>query len=190
MKKAPWIIIATLLIVIFLQRVWPPKQKPLNGSAVQTTYDTIHDTVPYPVTRYVPKVVYKDTGSTKWRTLKIDTLKILSEYYARHYYVDTLVNDSLVQIIVCDTISQNKIIFRKPIVKTYPVFIKETTTIQSPVILKTKLYVGIGIGRNPNQFGLTANLLYLTKKDHAYNLSYDLLNHDIYFSLYWKIRLK
>ena len=188
MKKAPWIIIATLLIVIFLQRAWLPSKEHLEST--ETIYDTIHDSVPYPVKQYVPKPVYKDTGSTKWRSLKIDTLKILSEYYARHYYVDTLVNDSLVQIIVCDTISQNKIIFRKPLVKTFPVFIKETTIIKSNPILRRKVFAGIGIGRNPNQFGLSANLLYQTKKDRAYNLSYDLLNHDIYFTMYWKIRFK
>ena len=186
MKKAPWIIIATLLIIIFLQRECSVPKLPKD--ALVTSVDTIHDMVAYPVIKYIPKPVFKDTGSIKWRSMKIDTLEILAEYYARHYYVDTLVNDSQMQIIVCDTISQNKIIFRKPILTVYTQTIKQTTVVEPITILRRKVFAGIGIGRNPNQFGLTANLLYQTKKDQAYNLSYDLLNHDMYFSIYWKIR--
>ena len=188
MNKAPWIIIATLLIVIFLQRFWSPPH--FQTDALVTSVDTIHDTIPYPVTVYKPKLIYKDTGSVKWRSMKIDTLEILAEYYARHYYVDTLVNDSLMQIIVCDTISQNKIIFRKPIVKTFPVLIKETTVIKSNSMRRKRVFAGIGLGRNPGQFGLTGSLLYASKQDQLYSVSFDLLNHDIYFSMYWKIRFK
>ncbi len=188
MNKAPWIIIATLLIIIFLQRIWVPQH--FQTDALVTSVDTIHDTIPYPVIKYIPKPVFRDTGSVKWRSMKIDTLEILAEYYSRHYYVDTLVNDSQMQIIVCDTISQNKIIFRKPLIKTFPVLIKETTVIKSNPILRRKVFAGIGIGRNPDQFGLSANLLYASKQDQLYSVSFDLLNHDIYFSMYWKIRFK
>ena len=188
MNKAPWIIIATLLIVIFLQRIWLPPQH--QTDALVTSVDTIHDTIPYPVTVYKPKLVYKDTGTTKWRSMKIDTLEILAEYYARHYYVDTLVNDSQMQIIVCDTISQNKIIFRKPILTVYTQTIKQTTVVKPITTPRRKIFAGMGIGRNPEQFGLIGSLIYSSKADHLYSVSFDILNHDIYFSIYWKIRFK
>lgn len=186
MKKAPWIIIATLLIVIFLQREWLSPREHFH--APETFYDTIHDTLPYPVIHYVPKLIYQDTGSTRWRWQKVDTTAILKDYFSRHYYADTLANDTNALIIVYDTISRNKIISRKPVLKIFTHLIKQTTVIKSPVLSKRKIFAGIGVGRNPNQFGLSASILYVSRKDNAYSFSYDLLNHDFYFSMYWKIR--
>ncbi len=185
MKKAPWIIIATLLIVIFLQRECLVTQ---SHNSAETFYDTIHDTLPYPVIHYVPKLIYQDTGSTKWRWQKVDTTAILKDYFSRHYYADTLANDTNALIIVYDTISQNKIISRKPVIEIFTHLIKQTTIQKVPAMAKPMIYAGIGVGRNPNQFGLTGNVLYISRKDNAYSLSYDLLNHNLYFSMYWKIR--
>lgn len=188
MKKAPWFIIGTLLIVIFLQRIWLPSQKAPKRPQKVTIYDTIHDTVPYPVTRYVPKPVYKDTGSTKWKWHKVDTAAILKDYYSRHYYVDTLADDSIAFIIIRDTVSRNRIISRQKQLMFYPSTIKETTIRKIPN--NKKLYVGLSIGRNPKQFALSPSILYTSRKDNAYAFSYDILNHDMYLSMYWKIRFK
>jgi len=188
MKKAPWLIIGTLLIVIFLQRIWLPSQKVPKGSQTETIYDTIHDTVPYPVTRYVPKPVYKDTGSIKWKWHKVDTTAILKDYYSRHYYIDTLANDSIALIIIQDTVSRNRIISRQKRLTFYPRTIKETTIRKIPN--RRKLFVGLSIGRNPKQFALSPSILYTSRKDNAYAFSYDVLNHDIYLSMYWKLKFK
>lgn len=190
MKKAPWVIIGTLLIIIFLQRIWLPTRKPLDGNKAETIYDTILDTVPYPVTRYVPKPVFKDTGSTKWKWHQVDTTAILQDYYSRHYYVDTLANDSMALIIIRDTISRNLIISRQKQLTFYPRTIKETSILKVPEVQKRKVFVGLAIGRNPEQFGLSPSILYASRKDNAYSISYDVLNHDIYLSMYWKIRFK
>jgi len=188
MKKAPWLIIGVLLIVIFLQRIWWPSKKPMIKNETVTIYDTIHDTVPYPVIRYVPKPVFKDTGSIKWKWHKVDTSAILQDYFSKHYYIDTLANDSIALIIIRDTVSRNRIISRQKRLTFYPRTIKETTIRKIPN--KRKLFVGLAIGRNPKQFALSPSILYTSRKDNAYAFSYDVLNHDIYLSMYWKIRFK
>ena len=155
---------------------------------METLYDTIHDTVPYPVIRYVPTPVYKDTGSTKWKWHKVDTTAILKDYYSKHYYIDTLANNSIALIIIRDTVSRNRIISRQKQLTFYPRTIKETTIRKIPN--KRKLFVGLAIGRNPKQFALSPSILYTSRKDNAYAFSYDVLNHDIYLSMYWKLKFK
>jgi len=189
MKKAPWLIIGVLLIVIFLQRIWPSQKMPKEPQK-ETIYDTIHDTVPYLVIRYVPKPVYKDTGSTKWKWHKVDTSAILQDYYSKHYYIDTLANDSIALVVIRDTVSQNRIISRQKSLTFFQRTIKQTTTIKAPSLNRRKLFVGLSIGRNPKQFALSPSILYTSRKDNAYAFSYDVLNHDIYLSMYWKIRFK
>ena len=188
MKNAPWIIILVLILVIVLQRIWLPSHN--NLSIPETVYDTIHDTVPYPVTQYVPEPVYIDTGSTKWKWHPVDTAAILKDYYSKHYYVDTLANDSLALIIVSDTVSQNRIVSRRKQLSFFHQTIRETTLINNPFPGKRKLFMGLTVGRKPQQFGIGPAVLYTSKRDQAYSFSYDILNHDWYFTMYWKIHFK
>jgi hypothetical protein len=55
---------------------------------------------------------------------------------------------------------------------------------------RNKVFVGAGVGRSLDQFGLTANVMLFTKREHAYQLSYDVLNNDMYFTMYWKLKFK
>jgi hypothetical protein len=52
------------------------------------------------------------------------------------------------------------------------------------------MHVGLGIGRSVNSFGLAPSLLYISKRQSAYSLSYDLFNKDAYFTLYYKLNFK
>ena len=175
-------------MIIFLQRECSHETPHANQTV--TLYDTIHDTLPYPVTHYLPKLIYKDTGSVRWQTQPIDTPAILSAYFERHFYKDTLLNDTNALIIVSDTISRNRIIYRSPLLRIYPHIIRQTTYIKQKASLRRKLFVGIGAGQSFNRFGLSANILYATKKDHVYSFSYDVLNKSFYVSMYWKIKFK
>jgi len=188
MKQVPWIIIAALLVIILLQREC--NHETPAGNHTETLYDTIHDTLPYPVVHYLPKLTYRDTGSVKWKSLPVDTSAILADYFARHFYKDTLLNDTNALIIVSDTISQNKIIYRLPDLRIYPHIIRQTTYIKQKVPYRRKLFFGIGAGRSFNRFGLSANMLYITKKGHAYSFSYDVLNKSFYLGMYWKIKFR
>ena len=186
MKQVPWSIIVALLVIIFLQREC--KHETPCTKETETHIDTIHDTVPYPVLRYLPKLIYKDTGSVKWRSQPVDTPAILSAFFARYFYKDTLLNDTNALIVVSDTISRNQIIYRSPFLRIYPHIIRQTTYIKQKASCRRKLFFGIGAGRNFNRFGLSASLLYTTKKEHAYSFSYDVLNKSFYVSMYWKIK--
>ena len=182
MKSAPWIIIVILLGVIFLQRECTPSiERP------EITYDTVFDTIVYSNSVYIPQPVYRDTGSTQWLRFPVDTLQILSDYFARIGYRDTLQNDSNAIIIVTDTISQNRIISRHPQITLFPHLIRETTVIKLPSPNRRKLFIGINLGRNPLQFSLSPTFVYLSKKQTAYSFSYDVLSGDMFLGMYWKL---
>ncbi|MFA5417828.1 MAG: hypothetical protein WC341_05160 [Bacteroidales bacterium] len=172
MKTTPWIIIIVLLVALFLQRECTSKV--VCPECPQTTTDTIHDTITKPTVQYIPKPVYTDTGSTKWR----------------FYQVDTLQNDSNALIVLTDTVSQNRIMYRCPQITLYPQIIRQTTRVEVPKPSKNKFYLGMAIGRNPNQFSLAPSMLLQSKKGSGYSISYDLFTHDIYLGIYWHISFK
>jgi hypothetical protein len=185
MNKAPWIIILFLILVIVLQRIWLPNR--MQQRLPETVYDTIHDTVIYPVPQYVPELVFRDTGRARWKWHQVDTAAILKAYYARHYYIDTLVNDSLVRAVVFDSVAQNQIIFREKQITVFPQKIFITKNRSLP---RAKLYLGFSLGRNPTAFSFGPTVLFTAKKNQAYSLSYDLINKDFYFNIYWKLRFR
>src|SRR6056300_473502 len=122
-KNIKNIIIVILVIVIILMQqchgtsfdfsLFPKKDKQLTEGTVITKIETKWDTVKFDSLVYVPKYrVRVDTVHDT--TLKdIDTLSVLKDYYAKYFYTDTLDLDSLGNIIINDTISQNSIIFRE-----------------------------------------------------------------------------
>ena len=59
--------------------------------------------VPYPVP------VYRDTGSTKWRSLPVDTNAILSEYFSRNIYRRILKDDTSALVVITDTVTENRL---------------------------------------------------------------------------------
>ncbi len=185
MKSAPWIIILVLLGVIFLQRECTPSHECLVCPEIVS--DTIHDTIRVPLTHYVPNITYRDTGSTKWRSRSIDTALILSDYFTKYYYQDTLQNDSNAMIVITDTISQNRIIYRHPQITLFPPIIRVTTVVKIPSPLRSKLFIGLVLGRNPNIFSLAPSLVYQSKKQASYSFSYDLLSGDMFIGVYWKL---
>ena len=191
MKSASYIIIIVLLAIIFLQRECNTSIDNTDcNNTVEVVIDTIHDTVEILSVQYVPSISYIDTGSVLWKYHTIDTALILSDYFSKYYYQDTILNDTFGLIILRDTITQNKISYRNPHISIYPRLIKQTTLLKQVAPPKAKLFLGLGLGRNLTHFSLSPSLMLITKKETAYSLSYDLLNHDIYFTMYWKIRLR
>ena len=191
MKSASYIIIIVLLAIIFLQRECNTSIDDTDcNHTVEVLIDTIHDTVEILSVQYVPSISYIDTGSVLWKYHTIDTALILSDYFSKYYYQDTILNDTFGLIILRDTITQNKISYRNPHISIYPRLIKQTTLLKQVAPPKAKLFLGLGLGRNLTHFSLSPSLMLITKKETAYSLSYDLLNHDIYFTMYWKIRLR
>ena len=184
-----WLVpILFILFIIFIARECTnplPPQEP----TIEIVKDTVWDTIAGDDIR-VPYPVYQDTGSTKWKYKDIDTAAILTDYFSTVFYRDTILNDSSAIFIVKDSIHMNRIKVRETSYKLYNKAINTTTTITEPAKLRNKVFVGLGAGGSPTSFGLSLNLMLITKKDNAYSISYDGLNKDIWFTMYWKIKLK
>lgn len=187
MKSIPYIIITILLLALFLQHKYAPESK--TKIDIQTTTDTVYDTIFNTIHHFIPKLIYADTGITKWRWHPIDTNQIFADYFARHFYVDTLLNDSNALIVILDTVSQNHIIYRKPQITLYPKTIKQTSLVEVSQPTSNKVYLGMTIGRNPNQFSLAPSIM-LQSKRSVYSLSYDILNKDLYVGFHWQLSFK
>ena len=48
------------------------------------------------------------------KVLKVDTLEILKDYFEKYVYLDTIPIDTLGYVSIIDTLSQNRILYRKP----------------------------------------------------------------------------
>jgi hypothetical protein len=191
MKTAPWIIIIILIAVIFLLRECTPVPECPECPKVDTITLVVHDTIMVANEIYVPRVYYRDTGSTRY-VIKTyaDTVAIINHFFARNYYADTLVNDTNAFILLEDTVAMNQITWRRKTVRVFPATIYTTQIVTKQADPRRMMYVGLGVGRSVNSFGLAPSLLYISKRQSAYSLSYDVLNKDAYFTMYFKLSFK
>lgn len=193
MKLLPYIVIIFLLLVIFFQRECNSNlhEKSFNDHTVEVVvHDTVTDTVIIESVSYKPYYVYKDTGSTKYIILPIDTLKVISDYYSKYFCTDTLQNDSNALIIVEDTILMNRIVSRKSLVQVYPRTLSQTKLVTINPKLKGRLLLGTQVCFHSNSAGFAPSLLYQSKKQSVISFSYDIFNNDFIVGFYWPIRLK
>ncbi|MFK5856097.1 MAG: hypothetical protein QM503_08210 [Bacteroidota bacterium] len=191
MKSASYIIIIVLVAILLLQRECNTSTESYDcNHLVEVVTDTIYDTVEILSVQYVPSISYIDTGSVVWKYHKIDTALILSNYFSKYYYQDTILNDTVGLIILRDTITQNRISYRNPSISIYPRLIKQTTLLKQVTQPKLKLFLGLGLGGNMSHFSLSPSLMLITKKQTSYSLSYDLLNNDVNFTMYWKLKFR
>lgn len=67
--------------------------------------DTVPDTLFFPA----PYPVFRDTGTTRWRALPVDTGAILAEYFSRNVYRRILKDDTSARVVLTDTVTQNRL---------------------------------------------------------------------------------
>jgi len=139
------IIIALVGVVVFLLMI---KDCGRGNTTTKTTFKT--DTLiikgdPYPVTKVLthipaPEIIYVPVPE------KVDTAKILKDYYAKKYYSNVLQDDSSAFIAVNDTIHQNELIGRSYTFqnrRTTSIVINNTT---SHVTMRQPLFrLGVGL---------------------------------------------
>ncbi len=182
MKSTPYIIIIILLVIILLQRECTPRAQ--TSVKVSYIYDTIIDTVVLESKVYVPVPVYHDTGSTLFVYHTVDTLAILYDYFSSYYYCDTIQNDSIACIVICDTVSRNKIISRQPFVSIYSHLVTRSNIV-SPVPAKVRqLSFGAQLNISSASYGFSPTILYKSKKNTSLSFSYDIINHSYSFGVY------
>jgi len=162
------LLIVVLIIIILLMRNCSgnsnPKPKPRE--IVKTTIEYIPVDKEIPV--YIPKWKEKIITDIDTFLVNVDTNAILSDYYAKYYFVDTLSLDTLGYVLVEDTVTQNKITSRKV---NYKVNIPKITIEKTIYVNEREFYYGLGLAGNPKQLNyLGAEMLYRTKKKQAYGL--------------------
>ena len=173
-KNIQSVLIVVLVIVILLMRECDGGNfgcQRVEGS--DTTYiETVKwDTLRIPEITYVPK--WKTKVVTEYDTVPrdVDTMAILKDYYTRYFYSDTLNIDTIGNIVINDTITQNMILARTPKVSiSIPTVTKEITI--NNYINNREFYYGVGVQGTANQLNfLGGDFLYRTKKNTAYGLS-------------------
>lgn len=113
-----------------------------NGIIVATVKKIIPgDSVPYEITRYIPKPVYTDTGSRILIPAEVDTGFIIASYYAKKFYGDTLRNDSSMFVAVYDSVYNNSIIYRRSLMLNR----RATAIITNNYYIPSESYLSAGI---------------------------------------------
>lgn len=120
-------------------------------------------------------------------TGKIDTPGIIKNYYTKRFLADTL-KDSLLQIVVLDTLFNNSVVWRE---KQYKFLTPRqtiiTNTLSIPVIrYPNGFYLGSFFGFNKNLISAGVEADYVTKKIN-YGLGYDFKNNAVTGKLLVKI---
>ena len=183
------IIIVVLVVVIILLRECKSGKEPEPEIErivkIETKYDTIVKNVPTYIPEYRTRVVTKTIHDTV--KLTIDTASILEDYFATYAYIDTVDADSI-ELVIFDTISQNKIISRSI---DYSLIYPTTTITKEKIINKREFYIGFGLYGNKSQINyLGSEFMLRTKKKQAYGIGIG-VNNELKpvggFKMYWKL---
>lgn len=121
------------------------------------------DTVIKPGKAPAPKIIYRDTGSMIVQP--VDTAAILQDYFARVFYRDTL-QTQYGNLVVEDTISQNRIQARRWLTNFSIPTVTKTVTLSQPP--RNQLYVGFSGLMGQYSIGAEVNLSLKTKKDQQF----------------------
>ena len=178
------VLIVVLIVVIILQRNCsgpsinlniPNNGTPIEGTVI-TKIETKWDTLTLDSLVYVPKWNTKIEYRTEYETIMqdIDTVSILKDYYSKYVYSDTVSLDSFGNIVINDTITENKIVFRK--IKPN-IYIPTTTITRDSLISKNEFYYGFGLAGNQEQFNyIGGELLFRSKKKKVLGVGVGLNN--------------
>ena len=194
------VIIVVLIIIIILQQQCSgpstglnlfnknlKQPTPIEGTVI-TKIETKWDTIKIDSLIYVPK--WRTHTITEYDTIpaNIHTLSILKDYYTKYFYTDALDLDTLGNIVINDTISQNLITSRKIIPNIY---IPTTTIERDSLISKNEFYYGFGLAGNKQQFNyIGGELLWRSKRKKVIGLGVGInqnLQPVLTGRLFWKI---
>jgi hypothetical protein len=188
MKINPWAIGFFIILALFVANECNRKEP--ETKVVTRTVIQKGDSIPYEVEiiKKEREIIYRDTGSVRWREMDIDTLAILDEFFTINYYHDTLMNDTSAFISVQSYVFQNRLWFDKLFFQNRREKAIHTTNITTHIHHPPgRFYLGTGVGRNPEEFDFTANVLYLGPKRIGLGGQYGIMSGDIYLTAYLKL---
>ena len=181
-KNIALIALAVLAIVLWWTRPAEPdyseyikiggKEYKLLESKVDTIIKdtTIYKEKRVPVPEYVQVPVEVEVPAD------VDTTAILTDYYRKRFYNDTIVNidGEGSTAIIKDTISQNRIVSREAQFDIKNKVIKETITVLEPP--RIKAFIGVGATAGTEGVGGNAAILLKDKKDNIFGLRGGVMN--------------
>ena len=188
------ILVMLLLAILFLRECTRPQCR-----EYVTISDTIvkpGDTIPiiYTVTKPIP--AYRDTGTTKYVHLKIDTVAVVRAYLSTNYYDIVFKDDTSAYCQYRFAVNMNEVqgdgeftfMNRRPW-KT----VINTTTIEAPK-LRNRFYIGLQVngvfGSEVTPISFGPHLLFVTKKSFAAGCSYDPFNKIATVDANWLISFR
>ena len=141
-------IITVLVIIIILLSKCSGESSDVNievnEPTVVTETITITDTITLVEEKFIPKwrtKVVRDTIEVQ-KVLEVDTLSILKDYFEKYVYLDTVQIDTLGYVTILDTLSQNRILYRKPTINIQ-IPTKTITLIEKKN--EREYYAGLGV---------------------------------------------
>ena len=162
----------------------------VNEPIVVTETITLTDTITVVEEKFVPKwrtKVIRDTVEVQ-KVLEVDTLSILKDYFEKYVYLDTIQIDTLGYITILDTLSQNRILYRKP---TINIQIPTKTITIVDEKNEREFYAGLGVRTTMNRYtwmGLEGVIR--TKKGNTFLIGFGTDNENNFSmggSVHWKI---
>ena len=178
-----------VLIIFFLRECGNKCQEPIITSDTVTVVE--YDTISFIEVRKEYYPVIKDV---RLPALPIDTQALVADYYAVKFDTDTFFNDSDYRVMITDTLYMNKRLSRRfehvNLRPTNITTVINTTKYDSCPDLRFKVFVGGFVGGNLDKFSAGPEIVFLTKKDHMYNVKYDAIAKTYMAGTAFKIRLK
>jgi len=191
-------IILVVLIALFLLRDKIPfgtikdifKNEPIMDTVttIEYKYDTINNVSTIYTPEWKDRVVIDIDSFIVNQSQPIDTMALLTDYYSKYYYQDTVAVDTFGYVTINDTISQNKIESRQT---TSTIRIPTKIVTNSIFIDKRELYLGSSLSGNRGFMMMNGEVLVRTKKRKIYGIGIGLdneINPTFTAKLYWRIR--
>ena len=169
-KNIQNLLIGVLVVIILIMRSCGggSKNTEISEPTTITKVEIRYDTVQTVVEKYVPQWRDRIITITDTIPLKVDTLAILKDYYAKYVYTDTLKLDTIGYAVVSDTITRNTIFSRGV---TTNILIPTITQTNTVYINKSEWYWGLNLtGRSSQINYLGGGLLYKSKNKNIYGL--------------------
>jgi hypothetical protein len=208
------IIILVLLIIIVVQYCSPPKTIDPNIDTIiidgkeHEVLDRKSDTTDIikidtgTNTNLIPKeIIYRDKVVEKIveKFVDVDTTEILRDYFAKKVYSDVIYfADSLGNISIVDTVSENRITSRTHRIEYTERTIDNTIIVKEPK--RNEIYYGFKTALDKNQLvsSVSTGLLIKNKREKIISLNVGIRNNAIFNDniepyveggLFWKIKL-
>jgi len=190
LKILPYIVIAALAILLFLAREFP--SCPDCDTKIEYR-DSITEKVvlvPVPVNNNIPKPKPIHEVDSFPMYMPVDTGAILADYNKKRDYDVPLINDSTGTVSVKTSVYQNKLGPMKVYgtIQSREHYIYTNTVVKEEP--KRKLFLGATLTSGLAYFGASADVMYVSKKDHPYRIAIDPFNRTVSASTYLKIKFK